>query len=145
MTAVIKLSHDYASPPEKVWALATDFDALAEVCKPLVHFSGLPNGRCKEGMKASVQVRLFGVMPPQPYTMEVLEQDDTAMRLRSSELGAGVTSWKHTLQVAPNGSGARLTDHVEIDAGWLTPVFAWWGRKLYKHRHKPRLRLLGEV
>jgi len=145
MPAVIELSHDYASPPEKVWALATDFAALGEVSKPLVHFSGLPEGRCAQGMKATVQVRLFGVMPPQPYTMEVLEQDDTAMRLRSSELGVGVTSWKHTLQVAPNGSGARLTDHVEIDAGWLTPVFAWWGRTLYKHRHKPRLRLLGEV
>ena len=144
-TAVVELSHDYASAPDKVWKLATDFTALAEVCKPLVTFSGLPEGRTHKGMTVHVKVRLLGILPPQPYAMEVVDQDDHHMWLLSSEKGAGVKSWHHRMQVEPHGSGARLTDRIEIDAGWMTPVFAWWARKLYAHRHRPRQRLLGEA
>lgn len=144
--AVIDLSHEYRSAPDKVWALATDFQALAEVCKPLVVFEGLPSGRCETGMKVHVMVRLFGKLPAQPYAMDVLDCDDAAMVLRSRESGAGVRRWDHTLSVhaTPSG-GARLHDHIDIDAGFLTPLFVWWGRKLYRHRHGPRLALLGEA
>ena len=145
MVAVIDLEHHYVSAPQDVWALATDFEALAEVCRPLIVFEGLPEGRCEPGLKETVQVRLFGIMPAQPYTMEIEAQNDAEMWFQSSELGAGVKSWRHTLRVKPNGTGATLTDHIEIDAGFLTPLFAMWARKLYRHRHPRRLRLLGEA
>ncbi|MEP4197793.1 MAG: SRPBCC family protein [Aliishimia sp.] len=143
--AIIELTHDYAATPEDVWALAIDFETLAEVCKPLIQFEGLPQGRCETGMKADVMVSIYGKLPAQPYAMEVLECDDAAMVLRSREKGAGVKRWNHTLRVEAHGTGARLLDHIEIDAGFLTPIFVWWGRKLYQHRHKPRQRLLGEA
>lgn len=144
MTATIESSHDYACAPADLWALVTDFQALAEVCKPLIAFAGLPQGRCEQGMTATVDVRLFGILPPQPYAMKVIEQNDTEMWLRSYEQGAGVKSWRHKLRVTAQGPRSRLTDHIEIDAGFLTPLVAWWGRNLYAHRHKRRLRLLGE-
>ncbi len=143
--AVIDLTHRYAAPPDRLWALVTDFDALADVCKPLLLFEGLPSGRCKTGQQLDVKVSLFGKLPAQPYHMELLECDDDAMVMRTSETGAGVRSWRHTLRVEPDGTGSQLHDYVEIDAGLLSPVFGWWARKLYRHRHKPRQKLLGEA
>lgn len=140
----VRLSHDYDASPARLWALATDFAALEEVMKGLIRFEGLPEGRTETGMKTDVMVSLFGKLPAQPYHMEVLECDDDAMILRSSEKGAGVKSWNHTLTVTPTGTGSRLTDHIEIDAGWLTPLFAAWARYLYSKRHAPRQRLLAE-
>ena len=140
----VTIINDYAAAPERLWALVTDYGALGEVMKGIAEFEGLPEGRTETGQKLDVMVSLFGRFPPQPYHMEVLECDDDRMILRSSEVGAGVKSWNHTLTVTPHAGGSRLTDRIEIDAGWLTPVFALWARHMYSARHKPRLRLLAE-
>lgn len=138
----VHLSHDYPVSPERLWALATDYDALARVMEGVVAFEGLPSGRVREGEKVEVMVSLFGKLPKQPYSMEVLECDDSRMVLRSLEKGAGVKAWRHRLTVVPIEQGSRLTDRIEIEAGLLTGLFALWARYLYGARHKPRLRLL---
>ena len=134
----------YDVPPERLWRLATSYDALARVVEGLVTFEGLPEGRTRTGQKIHVRVSLFGLLPKQPYYMEVLECDDAGMILRSLEKGAGVRRWAHTMTVTPAPGGSRLADSIEIDAGMLTPVFALWAKYLYNARHKPRLRLLEE-
>lgn len=139
----IEIEHDYAVPADRLWALVTDYDALAEVMAGIVAFDGLPQGRTQTGQSFEVMVSLFGKLPQQPYQMEILACDDDAMVLRSSEKGAGVKSWRHCLTVTSTPKGCRLTDRIEIDAGWLTPVFALWAGFLYRARHKPRLRILG--
>ncbi|MFG6511874.1 MULTISPECIES: hypothetical protein, partial [unclassified Sulfitobacter] len=98
-----------------------------------------------QGQRITVQVSLFGKLPPQPYFMEVLECDDEAMILRSSEKGAGVKSWHHTLTVEPQQSGSRLRDVIEIDAGWMSWAFALWARFLYRKRHEPRVQILADM
>lgn len=138
----VHLTHDYPVSPERLWALATDYDALARVMEGVVAFEGLPEGRVREGQQVTVMVSLFGKLPKQPYHMEVLECDDSRMVLRSSEQGAGVKAWRHRLTVTPTAQGSRLTDRIEIEAGLLTGVFALWARYLYGARHQPRLRLL---
>ena len=140
----VVLTHDYPVPAGRLWALVTDYDALAEVMQGLASFEGLPSGRTQTGQILDVQVSLLGKLPPQPYRMEVLDCDDVAMVLRSDEKGAGVRSWRHTLRVTPTETGSRLTDRIEIDAGWKTPIFAAWARYMYGARHKPRLRMLSE-
>jgi len=139
----VTLTHDYPAPPETVWALAIDLDMLQEIMAGVVTFEGLPSGRVHEGQAMTVMVSLFGKLPAQPYHMEVLECDGAAMGWRSSERGAGVKSWRHTLTVGPLATGSRLRDVIEIDAGWLTWAFAAWARFLYRKRHAPRLRLLA--
>ncbi|SDE83998.1 Ligand-binding SRPBCC domain-containing protein [Paracoccus isoporae] len=139
------LEHEYASPAKEVWAVATDLDALKEIMDGVVSFEGLPSGRVYQGQKITVQVSLFGKLPPQPYFMEVLECDDEAMTLRSSEKGAGVKSWRHTLSVEPQQSGSRLRDVIEIDAGWMSWAFALWARFLYRKRHEPRVQILADM
>lgn len=140
----VVVENDYPASAERLWALATDYAALGEVMEGIVHFEGLPPGRTQTGQKVDVMVSLFGRLPAQPYSMKVLECDDARRVLRSSEKGAGVKSWRHTLTVTETATGSRLRDVIEIDAGWLTPVFARWAKYLYGARHKPRLRLLRE-
>jgi hypothetical protein len=136
--------NEYEASAEQLWMLATDYDALGEVMQGIASFEGLPSGRTKTGQKLDVMVSLFGKLPSQPYKMEVLECDDARMILRSSEQGAGVKSWQHTLTVNAVGTGSRLTDSIEIDAGLMTPIFALWAKYLYGARHKPRLKLLKQ-
>lgn len=139
----IGLTHDYAAAPDRLWALVTDYGALADVMQGLASFEGLPSGRTRTGQRFEVQVRLFGRLPPQPYVMEVLDCDDVKRVLRSAEHGMGVRTWRHTLSVTEVAGGSRLSDVIEIDAGWRTLVFAAWARFMYGARHRPRLRLLG--
>ena len=141
----VRLEHDYAASAKEVWALATDLDALREIMDGLVTVEGLPSGRVYQGQKIDVQVSLFGRLPPQPFSMEVLVCDDDAMLLRSVETGAGVKSWRHTLTVEPQLSGSRLSDVIEIDAGWMSWAFALWARFLYRKRHEPRVRMLADM
>ena len=138
----VRTEFHYPVPPGRLWTLVTSYDALARVMEGIVAFDGLPEGRVEAGQSLSVNVSLLGVLPAQPYRMDVLECDDAAMVLRSSEKGAGVKRWMHTLSVDPAPEGSRLTDRIEIDAGALTPIFALWAKYLYTARHKPRLRLL---
>lgn len=134
----VVVEHEYTASPAHLWAVVTDYDALSEIMKGIVSFEGLPSGRTETGQKLNVMVSLFGKLPSQPYCMDILECDDARMVLRSSEKGAGVKSWHHTLTVTECERGSHLRDHIEIDAGVMTPVFALWARYLYKARHKPR-------
>ncbi|WP_299891677.1 SRPBCC family protein [uncultured Ruegeria sp.] len=138
---IVTVQNDYPVSASRLWAMATDYAALSEVMEGLVSFEGLPAGRTQTGQRLEVMVSLFGKLPAQPYRMEVLECDNQRMILRSSERGAGVKTWLHSLSVTEIESGSRLHDRIEIDAGMLTPVFALWARYLYRARHKPRLRL----
>ncbi len=138
----ITVQNDYPVCARRLWALATDCAALREVMAGLVSFEGLPDGRTRTGQRLEVKVSLFGRLPAQPYRIDVLECDDQAMILRSSEQGAGVKRWLHTMTVIETEAGSRLQDRIEIDAEILTPVFALWAGYLYRARHRPRLRLL---
>ncbi len=144
MPKTIALTHAYEAAPEAVWALATDFDALQTVMEGLVSFEGLPDGRLQRGQHLEVGVSLFGKLPAQPYTMDVIELDDAEMRFKSREAGAGVKSWQHELQVVPVGQGCEIREQITIDAGLLTPLYVAWARYMYKRRHPKRLELLAQ-
>ncbi|MCY6382321.1 SRPBCC family protein [Hoeflea prorocentri] len=139
---LVTVVNDYPVDADRLWAVATDYDALCEIMKGIVEFEGIPSGRTHTGQKLDVMVSLFGKLPKQPYHMEILECDDERHVLRTSEKGSGVKSWKHTLTVEKTANGSRLTDSIEIDAGLITPLVALWAKYLYSARHKPRMRLL---
>lgn len=138
----VELIHEYDAPAREVWEIAIDYACLAEVMQGLISFVGLPTGRVKSDQAITVMVSLFGKLPSQPYDMQIVEFDDAKMSFTSSERGAGVKSWRHSLQVKPTATGCQLTDKIEIDAGLLTWPFALWARFLYRKRHNPRLKIL---
>lgn len=138
----VRLSHEYTANPHELWAICIDLDALADMMDGLVSFEGLPSGQIYEGQEIDVQVSLFGRLPSQPYHMRVDECDANAMRVRSTEFGAGVQSWRHTMIVEPTSGGSKLIDVIEIEAGWLTWAFALWARYVYQSRHAARQKML---
>ncbi len=143
MPKTVQLTHVYPYPAERVWAIAVDLDHLKEVTAGLLVFRDLPSGRIHKGQQLRVQVSLFGKLPYQPYEMTVVECDDANRTFRSNEVGAGVKSWQHSLAVvADEEYGCRIEEQIDIDAGWMTPVFVAWARFLYRRRHAPRLRIL---
>lgn len=144
MPKTISLTHAYDASPKAVWAIATDFEALAKVMEGLVSFEGLPTGRIEKGQHLEVMVSLFGKLPAQPYTMDLLDVDDAEMRFKSSEVGAGVKSWVHELQVVAVGQGCEIREQITIDAGLMTPLIAAWARFMYKRRHGKRLELMAQ-
>jgi len=143
MTTTVHLTHSYPYPARQVWKVTTDLDHLETVTAGLLAFRDLPSETIYRGQHIKVQVSLFGKLPYQPYEMTVTDFDDDNMTFRSNEVGAGVKSWRHSLAVlAQDGGGARIDEQIEVNAGWLTPIFAAWARFMYRKRHAPRLQIL---
>ncbi len=140
----VHLSHVYDAEPREVWRVAIDLDCLQEAVQGLLSFEGMPSGAIYAGQVIDVKVSMFGILPAQPYRMELLEFDQDAMRFVSNEQGMGVKHWQHRLWVKPHAKGAELIDEIEIEAGWRTAMIAAWARYMYKRRHKPRLRMLAQ-
>ncbi|TRW97511.1 hypothetical protein FNJ84_08365 [Paracoccus sp. M683] len=141
---IIDVTHDYDVSPDRLRMLVTDFGALAETMQGRARLYGLPSGRLQQGQVLDVQISLFGVMPRRPYRIEVLECDDRLRHLRSSKNGMGVRRRDHRVRVLDLPQDSRLHDRIELDAGWRTALFAAWVRRMYRARHKPRLRMLAE-
>lgn len=144
-TRTVRVAHDYSYPARQVWDVVIDLDHLKTVTKGLVSFRNLPSGQISQGQHIHVDVSLFGWMPYQPYEMTILALDEAHMSFQSSEVGAGVKSWTHSLVVIPDDKGCRISETIEIDAGLATPIFAAWPKFLYRRRHAPRLRILAEL
>ncbi len=139
----VEIVHDYPVSPEALWQASTDWDSFAKSMERIARFEGLPTEPLQEGQVIKVRVSLLGILPSYPWTMEVLEVDPDAHRVRSHEYGGAVKRWDHTLTITAHGVGARLTDRIVVDAGALTWLYAALCRFIYKQRHKPRLERLG--
>ena len=145
MKQSVELIHDYPYPAERLWHVVTDFGFLEEVVAGVISFRGLPKGKVALGQKIEVGVSLFGVLPYQPYEMELLALDSQNYTFHSLEKGAGVRAWEHHLKVENTANGSRLVEKIVIDAGLLTPIFKLWATFLYKKRHIPRLDILKRI
>jgi hypothetical protein len=142
MAKRLTFRHGYPVDPDRLFAMATDLDVLDAVCRPWVQFDHLPSGPVHTGQHIDVALSIFGLVPAQPYSMQVVSCDRVARRMRSEEHGAGITWLVHELRVEPAGTGAILIDEVEIEAGWKTLAMALCAQILYRWRHRMRLRLL---
>lgn len=138
------VSNVYPVSADKLWQVATDLDDLNEIAGRAISFRGLPNGRLTTGRSIDVTISLLGLLPRRAYHIEVLECDDIRRTLRSSERGAGVDAWLHTMVVSETAEGSVLIDRIEIEAGWLTLAASIWAKFVYRRRHGPRLRILHQ-
>lgn len=138
----VYLSHVYDTSPSAVWRVATDLDCLQRAVRGVLLFEGMPSCAIAQGQIIDVTVSMFGVLPAQPYRMEVIAFDEDTLTFTSREKGMGVEHFQHNLRIVPHPRGAELIDEVEIEAGWRTPMIAAWVRFMYKRRHKPRLEML---
>ncbi len=144
MSAKVHLRHEYTHSAQAVWEVATDMNAYAKVMARFMTFSGLPEEPLAEGQQIDVTFRLFGRLPPKPYHMRLDRFSPIDRHFKSFEWGGPVKSWEHELRVTETATGSVLTDDIEIDAGWLTPIYAAFARYMYRSRHPVRLQILNE-
>lgn len=145
MSQTLTLTYDYDASPDQVWRVATDLDSLREAVAGLIVYEGLPTGRIFEGQEIDVRFSLFGRLPWQDYHMKVVNMKEADRSFESAEHGGAVKSWRHRLRVDETPTGARLMESIEIDAGWMTPIYTAWARFMYRRRHAPRVAMLARL
>ena len=142
MPKTLTFEHRYPVSADRLFDLVCDLDTLHAVTRPWIQFHHLPSGPVHTGQVVDVAISLLGLLPVRPYRMRVTLCDRSTRRMQTHEDGAGIHSLIHDLQVCPDGTGARLLDRIEIDAGWKTGLLAMLAWGLYRWRHHVRLRLL---
>ena len=145
MPQTIRIESTYAASPDAVWAFAKDFSLLAPLSEGSVTFRGLSDVPVVQGQVVEFEVKPFYGRRFKPFRVTMVEVNDSARRFVSSEEGAGVKSWRHTLSVHAHGTGARQVDEIEIDAGLMTPLIALFAKRMYQKRAVVRAKLLSEA
>ena len=80
---------------------------------------------------------LHRFIPIGKHTINIIKIDKEAREIVSNEYNKRVTIWNHYIQMEKiTENVTRYTDSVELYAGYLTPLVAWWNLKFYKHRQK---------
>lgn len=144
--ATFTIEQAYAWDADRHFAAIVRYDELSEAMEGQASYAGLPEGEAQVGQVFEVRIKLMGWLPIGNWRIEVLERDDGRRILRSFESGGAVKSWRHTITVTPREEGGSVhRDALEIDAGWLTGLYAGMARRMYARRHAHRLRLRGEV
>lgn len=139
-----QISRDYPVNIETLWADILDLDALAQSMEDEVTYEGMPSGPVFEGQVVMVNLKRWGWFPMGKWTMEIVRLDNDNHILESREHGGLVRCYRHRLEVIETGpNSCRYTDHLDVDAGLLTPLVFPSFRAMYEQRHeKRRARLL---
>ena len=134
----IILQHDYPVRPAMLWAAALDYAGLDRlICGAE---GGLARGPAARGQNLPIHISFLGAK--RAHFVEVVECDTARMILRATESGRGGRRWRHTMAVTPAGAGSRLTDRIEIEAGFMNPLLSLWARWHFRARHLARLVLI---
>lgn len=142
--ATVLQSSRLAAPAAVVWDRLQRVDLLQEIARPLLSMTVPPGtpARWQEGGEYAVASRLFGVLPLGTQHIRFVQVDHDRRRAETRESGGLVRSWHHVLFVVDEGDGTcTYTDHVQLDAGRLTPLVELFARLLYWHRHRRWRRL----
>jgi hypothetical protein len=139
----VTVSAVYNATTADLWAQVVRYDALeAMMSGPWVRVT-CPPGEEQVGDDVTLVFRFLGALPVGRWRFNVVARDDERRRLVSEESGTGVRSWRHEVAIDPlDDSTSRLTDTLEIDAGALTPLIAWFARREYARRHRQRQRMM---
>jgi hypothetical protein len=141
--ATVTVSADYPLEAQALWRHVVRYDALERMMSgPLVRVR-CPEGEEQAGDDLVLVFRLFGLVPLGRWSLKVVARDDAGLRLASEERGSFVRRWAHQIALDPLGAGAsRLTDTIEIEAGALTSLVAWFAGRDYARRHRLRKRMV---
>ncbi|WP_137937235.1 hypothetical protein [Chitinivorax sp. B] len=95
-----------------------------------------------------VALRLFGVLPIGQQVIDMSAMNYTtpsgkqAYVLRDNGHSRLIRRWDHRIMLIESTAGTRYTDHVEIDAGWMTPIIWLFANWFYAHRQRRWLKLV---
>ena len=80
---------------------------------------------------------LHGFLPVGRHTINVVKMDKTSREIDTKEYDNTVVIWNHYIKMKEiSQQVTRYTDTVDLYAGCLTSIAAWWTLKFYKHRQR---------
>ena len=144
MIRTVRIDATYNLAAQALWRNVVRYDALEAMMSGKLVRVKCPDGEERVGHDVPLVFLLFGVAPVGRWRFKVVARDDDRFRLRSEESGTGVRRWAHEVAIERiDDNSCRLTDTIEIDAGALTPLVAWFARREYERRHRLRTRMLA--
>ena len=124
---------------ENIWCKIQDIETLREICNiksSFISFCNIPLV-WKDGETFYFKMFLHRFIPIGKHTINVIKIDKKSREIVSNEYNKRVTIWNHYIQMEKITENViKYTDSVELYAGYLTPLVAWWTLYFYKHRQK---------
>jgi hypothetical protein len=137
----VSMSTHLPASPETVWDHVQTPRLLHHVAWPLIRFvpkgARWPAERWTEG-RHETWMFLFGFLPIgwQVIGIELPTATPGRHVVRDNGYGPLIRRWDHWIEIEPEGCGARYTDIIHIDAGWLTAVVTSFAKIFYRHRQR---------
>lgn len=135
----VTVTSDFHSNIENIWNKIQDVDTLREICKPKARFIACNDSpiQWKEGKTFVFKMYLHGFLPVGRHTINVVKMDKTSREINTKEYDNTVIIWNHYIKMEEINQQVTLyTDTVDLYAGCLTSIVAWWTLKFYKHRQR---------
>lgn len=132
----------------KVWCKIQDVDTLREICKPKASFIAGNDSPMiwEEGRTFLFNMYLHRIIPIGRHTIQVVKMDKASGEIDTHEYNRTVTIWNHSIKMEKvSEHTTRYTDVVDLYAGRLTAIVAWWTLRFYKHRQRKWQKIAGTM
>lgn len=138
----IDASSHYPCTPEKLFQHVRMTKTLNYVSHPLLKFKPKTPEPLPEIWQEKtywVSMYLFGFIPigEQAIVITYPEKGEKEKyAIRDNGFSSSVKRWDHTLTITPTDNGCLYHDHMELEAGILTPIIGAFANYFYKHRQR---------
>lgn len=135
----VTVTSKFGTSIENVWNKIQDVDTLREICKPKASFISCDDSPLiwEEGRSFLFKMYLHKIIPVGKHTINVVKMDKASREIDTNEYNKRVTIWNHYIkmeELAPNQT--QYKDIVDLYAGFLTSLAAWWTLRFYRHRQR---------
>lgn len=144
----ISVKTELPAPIDKIWDKIQDVQTLRYIAKPRAYFMPVENlPSCwKKGDTYVFKTWMHGIIPIGKHTIHVITINKEKRELFTNEYNKAVKIWNHLINMKKiTEDTTYYEDIVDIYAGVLTPLIAWWSIKYYKHRQKKWITLLKKI
>ncbi|MGT2930275.1 hypothetical protein ACVR1G_08630 [Streptococcus dentasini] len=131
------LSSRFEASSETVIDLVKRPDTLFYVASPLVVFKPVSEATLPQYWQEGtywMRLYLVGFLPMGRQAVVISYPSSRPFRMLDDGRSYLIKKWHHLIEVEADGHGTIYRDHLEIDAGWLTPAVLAFAKVFYRHR-----------
>ena len=144
----IRVRSRLAAPADQIWQLLLSKKTFLFITEGMMTFTDSedwPEPLFSSDTKIDTKVCLFGRGPASPHQVRILRVDEVKQEIDTEESGGLVSVWNHRMRVdAVSREESLYTDHIELQAGLITPLVWPFAFLYYRYRHRRWRKLLAE-